>query len=82
MSGALRVVLYALGALALLVVVNWARQELVVGLVAACLVVVAVTVLSRGKKTRDGGTSTDGEASEPRSSRAPRERPRAGSVES
>lgn len=83
MSGAFRVVLYALGALALLVVVNWARQELVVGLVAACLVVVAVTALSRGKKTDgDGGTSTDGEASQTRSSRPPRERPRAGSVKS
>lgn len=62
MTEAFRVVVYAVGALALLVVVNWARHELVVGLVAACLVVVAAALASRRKEVREKeGTPPEGE---------------------
>lgn len=46
MKSAFGVVLYGLGALALLVVVNWARKDLFVGLVAAALILAAVGVAS------------------------------------
>ena len=85
MTAALRVALYALGALVLLVVVNWARHELVVGLVAAFLLIVAVALLSRGKKAGDDvrtRAEDEGEARDARSTRPRADRPRAGSVES
>lgn len=54
MSGVLRIALYIVGALALLVVVNWARQELLIGLGAACVAGVAAMLLSRSKKAEEG----------------------------
>ena len=53
MSRPILIVLYALGALAVLVVVNWARKDLVVGLVAAGLVVVAALVFARFEQVTD-----------------------------
>jgi uncharacterized membrane protein YeiB len=53
MSRPIQLVLYALGALAVLVVVNWARKDLVVGLVAAALVVVAALVFARFEQVAD-----------------------------
>ena len=53
MSRPIQIVLYALGAVAVLVVVNWARQELVVGLIAACLVAVAALVFARFERIAD-----------------------------
>ena len=53
MSRPIQIVLYALGALAILVVVNWARKDLVVGLVAAGLVVVAALVFARFEQVAD-----------------------------
>lgn len=54
MTRAIEVVLFALGAVAVLVVVNWAKQELVVGLVAAaCLVIIAMTLAARKKKAAE-----------------------------
>ncbi|MCB0875862.1 MAG: hypothetical protein R2718_12970 [Solirubrobacterales bacterium] len=38
-----------LGALAVLVVINWARHQIVVGLIAACLVAVAALLLARAE---------------------------------
>ncbi len=46
MKSALAAFLYGLGALALLVVVNWARKDIFVGLVAAVLILAAVGVAS------------------------------------
>lgn len=53
MSRPIQIVIYALGALAILVVVNWARKDLVVGLVAAGLVVVAALVFARFEQATD-----------------------------
>lgn len=53
MSRPIQIVLYALGAVAVLVVVNWARKDLVVGLVAAGLVVVAALVFARFEQVTD-----------------------------
>lgn len=53
MSRPIQVVVYALGALAILVVVNWARKDLVVGLVGAVLVVVAALVFARFERIAD-----------------------------
>ena len=54
--------LYALGALVVLVVVNWARQELVVGIAIACLLIVATTIpaLRKTEATEDEGGPTSG----------------------
>ncbi len=53
MSRPIQIVIYALGALAILVVVNWARKDLIVGLVAAGLVVVAALVFARFEQVTD-----------------------------
>ena len=53
MSRPIQIVIYALGALAILVVVNWARKDLVVGLVVAGLVVVAALVFARFEQVTD-----------------------------
>ena len=62
MSRAIQVVLYALGALVVLVVVNWARQQLVVGIAIACLLIVATTIpaLRKTEATEDEGGPTSG----------------------
>lgn len=52
-NAAIQVVVYALGALALLVVVNWAKQDIVVGLIAAFLVLAVVGVSTLRTKVRD-----------------------------
>jgi len=53
MSRPIQIVLFVLGAVAVLVVVNWARHELVVGLIAACLVAVAALVFARFERVAD-----------------------------
>ncbi|MFN8113710.1 MAG: hypothetical protein U0R51_10995 [Solirubrobacterales bacterium] len=53
MSRPIQFVLYALGAVAVLVVVNWARKDLVVGLVAAVLVIAAAFVFARFEQVAD-----------------------------
>lgn len=53
MSRPIQIVLYAVGAFAILVVVNWARKDLVVGLVGAVLVVVAALVFARFEQVTD-----------------------------
>lgn len=62
MPRAIQVVLYALGALAVLVVVNWARQELVVGIAVACLLIAATTIpaLRKAEATEDEGGPSSG----------------------
>jgi hypothetical protein len=59
---AIQVVLYAFGALAVLVVVNWARQELVVGIAVACLLIAATTIpaLRKAEATEDEGGPSSG----------------------
>ncbi len=53
MNRPIQIVLFVLGAFAVLVIVNWARHELVVGLVAACLVAVAALVFARFERIAD-----------------------------
>lgn len=48
-SRPVQILLYVLGALAVLVVINWARHQIVVGLIAACLVAVAALLLARAE---------------------------------
>ena len=61
-SGAIRIVFYALGALAILVIVNWARHEIVVGLIAAAALAIAATIASMhtDEVTEDEGTPPTG----------------------
>ncbi len=61
MNAAIQVVVYALGALALLVVVNWAKQDIVIGLVAAFLVLAVVGIATLRTKVRgdEGAPPTD-----------------------
>ena len=49
MSRPIQILVYALGALAVLVVVNWARHQIVVGLIAAGLLAIAAVLLARAE---------------------------------
>jgi 4-hydroxybenzoate polyprenyltransferase len=54
MSRPVQILLLVLGALAVLVVVNWARHQIVVGLIAACLIAVAAVLLARAENVAGG----------------------------